>query len=90
MIQILKREELKRTEKETVEAKNIQVCFNNYGHLSVRLINDSKLNQMGQTVENDVLIVFNQYASLKIIEFIQGQLKQATSGSGINFDDLPF
>ena len=61
MIQIIKRQEGKRSEIMTLEGERAQISYNSDGHLVVRLINGDY---------QDTLVVFDIRSSRKIFDFI--------------------
>jgi hypothetical protein len=68
MIEIIKRREGEPSQKEQVTGEMMQVSYNSWGHLVVRVI-------QGDT--QDVLVVFNKQVSENIIQFCQGQLTRS-------------
>jgi len=74
MIEIIKREEGKKSEKERLQPGRTQISYNSDGHLVIRIIHDNK---------SDTLIVCNPSTSDEIIEFCN-LIKRA------NLKDIPF
>lgn len=62
MIEIIKREEGAMSEKEDIRGWNMQVSYNDWGHLVVRVIHSN-------TPMADTLVVFDKSTSERIIEF---------------------
>lgn len=71
MIQIIKRTEGERHIKETVLGEKIQVSFNSWGHLSVRVIQqeDNGATGIAALRPADTLVVFDKATSAQIIQF---------------------
>lgn len=80
MIQVIKRKEGAESIKETIQGRNVQIAYNDYGHITVRVINDST---------QDTLIVFNTHVSYNMINFIKDRVKEPI-GHNFNDSDLPF
>ena len=87
MIQIISRKDGKKSKKTNINSaiKNIQVSYNSWGHLVVRILQNENPNE-------DTLIVFNQRVSGEIIDFSRNNIRDIIRGKtgNIDFDDLPF
>ncbi len=62
MIEIIKREEGKGTRKERITGAQVQVCYNSWGHLSIRIIIDTDPMK-------DVLVVLDKNTSHQVMKF---------------------
>ncbi len=79
MIEIIKRVEGERHKKETVRGEAVQVSYNDWGHLCVRVIQDiptlPSVDSEGKCYEParqaDTLVVFDKATSERIIRFIK-------------------
>lgn len=77
MLEIIKRREGERHEKTQVCGINVQVSFNDWGHLCVRVI---QAYDKCTPLEADTLLVFDSPTSAKIVNFCER----------ISGRDLPF
>lgn len=83
MIEIIKRRDGEPSQREKIQGRGIQVSYNDWGHLVVRVLQDLSANDAGA----DTLIVFAAAQSEQIIGFCQDQLIRRNRKQR---DDLPF
>lgn len=76
MLQIIKRKEGEQSIKETITGTKAQIAYNDWGHLTVRIIKDDT---------EDILVVFDKSTSHKIIKFANVTIKEIDE-----YPDLPF
>jgi hypothetical protein len=89
MIHIINRKEGEFSKNDTITSNNgqVQIGYNSYGHLSIRIIHSAEPMQ-------DTLIVFNQGVSNEIIDFVRenigNKIYRSHSRNDIDLNDLPF
>ena len=69
MIEIIRRREGERHQKEQITGHNVQVSFNDWGHLAVRFIQDE--SDGFDSLQCDTIIVFDAATTRRIINFCQ-------------------
>lgn len=62
MIEIIKRNEGYKSQKEQINGVNLQISYNDWGHIAVRVIEDEG---------KDTLVVFDSSTSRRIINFLK-------------------
>lgn len=89
MVHIIERKEGEWSKKNSIICENnqVQIGYNSYGHLSIRIIHSAEPMQ-------DTLIVFNQGVSNEIIDFVRenigNKIYRSHSRNNIDLNDLPF
>ena len=86
MLEIVKRAEGQRSQKESVRGSDVQVSLNDWGHLVVRVITEAQVpvHDPGDfdpskdhyaELPGDILVVFDKETSSRIIRFIKDCVK---------------
>jgi hypothetical protein len=75
MIEIIKRREGEKSEKQQINGERVQVSYNSWGHLVIRVIQPVIKDMADDIVidfrEEDTLVVLDKRTSLEVIRFIE-------------------
>ena len=83
MIEIIERKEGVRNQKRYISGWKVQVSYNDWGHIAVRVIHND-------TPMEDTLVVFDKKTSERIIHFCQNKISHADRLPVDDFEDIPF
>jgi hypothetical protein len=77
--EVVKRQEMQQSQKENIRGRNVQISFNSWGHLCVRLVGTPSLTQdpANPPTEAETLIVFDKCSSAEIVRFCQSDLRDS-------------
>lgn len=70
MIEIIKRREGEKSEKQQINGEKVQVSYNSWGHLVIRVIQPHPKTVLDDG-GHDTLIVLDKRTSLEVIRFIE-------------------
>lgn len=96
MIEIIKRCEGEKSQKEQVNGENIQISLNDWGHLAIRVIQEkavyteenSREDHIAQKIiPADTLVVFNHDVTNRIINFCKDRINKLPQH---DYDEIPF
>ena len=82
MLEIIKRHEGEMSQKEQITGAEVQICYNSWGHLSIRIIKDPT---------QDVLIVLDERTSNAVMNFCERIVPKNLLARALQAkDELPF
>jgi len=97
MIEIIKRIDGEKAEKQQIKGNNIQISLNDWGHLAVRIIQDKTVLDeenceygyiAQKTIPADTLVVFNREVTNRLINFCKDRINRLPQQAVVAIENI--